>query len=267
MPELVYDTFFSKENVYNRRKYTKLHFHNTVELYYLCNGRVKYFVDNNSFQLNSGDLIIIPQHTLHSNDTENCLYNERLLINFYHSDVSPKVEKYLQALYNDTLIIIPEDKRPIIEDMFFKIADEFSKRSEDGTVLSKLYLNELLVYLYRYRKIKTDKNHHGDPLVDSISDYIFLNHNRDLTLSVLSRKFSLSESYISRRFKSVMGTSISEYINFVRVSKAAEIMEIEKMPITEIATRCGFNDSNYFSTVFKKFKGISPYRFMKDIHK
>lgn len=267
MPELIYDDFFSKEAVYNKRKYSKLHFHNTIELYYLTEGRVKYFIDNNSYQLNKGDLIIVPQKKLHSNDSENCLYNERLLLNFYQQDVSPKVSKYLQALSEDFLIVIPEDKQPIIEDMFLKIADEFSKKTEDGAVLSKLYLNELLVYLYRYRKKDTDANHHTDSLIDSISDYIFLNYNHDITLSELSKKFSLSESYISRRFKSVMGTSTNEYINFVKISKAVELIKTKKIPITEIATSCGFNDSNYFSTVFKKFKGVSPYKFMKDMHK
>lgn len=72
-----------------------------------------------------------------------------------------------------------------------------------------------------------------------------------------------SESYISRRFKSTVGVSINEYINFIRVSKAVEILESKKMPITEIAINCGFNDSNYFSTVFKKLKGVTPYKYMK----
>lgn len=266
MPELLHDEYFTKKNVYNERKYTHLHFHNTVELYFLCNGRMKYFVDNNTFQLNKGNLIIVPNNTLHRNDSESCLYNERMLINFSPRDVSRDIYRYFQTLCNENLIVLPDEKVPIIENMLLKIEDEFSKKNEDSATLNKLYLNELLIYLYRYRKKEPTENHKIDSVMQSISDYIFLNFDRDLSLSALSREFSLSESYISRRFKATVGISINEYINFIRVSKAVEMLETKKMPITEIAINCGFNDSNYFSTVFKKLKGVTPYKYMKANH-
>lgn len=266
MSELLNDTYFSKNNVYNERKYTHLHFHNTVELYFLCNGRMKYFVDNNTFQLNKGNLIIIPSNTLHRNDSENCLYNERMIVNFSPRDVSRDVYKHFQTLCEEHIIVLPEEKVPIIENMLLKIEDEYLKKNEDSTALNKLYLNELLIYLYRYRKKETAETHKIDSVMQSISDYIFLNYDRDLSLSALSREFSLSESYISRRFKLTIGVSINEYINFVRVSKAVEMLEEKKIPITKVAIKCGFNDSNYFSSVFKKLKGVTPYKYMKTVH-
>lgn len=54
----------------------------------------------------------------------------------------------------------------------------------------------------------------------------------------------------------------------IRVTPAAlnDLKEIKAyiendLSITDIATMCGFNDSNYFSSVFKKLKGIPPLKF------
>ena len=48
------------------------------------------------------------------------------------------------------------------------------------------------------------------------------------------------------------------YINDVRLSRAAEMLKNTDNKITYIAFLCGFEDSNYFSTAFKKKYGISP---------
>ena len=44
---------------------------------------------------------------------------------------------------------------------------------------------------------------------------------------------------------------------------AEKLLKAKKMPITHVAAACGFNDSNYFSTVFKKIKGITPLKYSK----
>ena len=44
----------------------------------------------------------------------------------------------------------------------------------------------------------------------------------------------------------------------MRVSKAIELLNSTSLSITEISAECGFNDSNYFATVFKKIVGTSP---------
>jgi len=54
---------------------------------------------------------------------------------------------------------------------------------------------------------------------------------------------------------------LSEYINISRIAAAEKILKSGKYPITRVATECGFNDSNYFAAVFKKYKGITPKKY------
>lgn len=263
MADLVKDKLFSKESKFNERKYCPLHYHNEIELYYLLKGRIKYFVDNKTYFLNEGDLIIIPKQILHSTDSEDCLYNERLLLNFNSTHYYPNISSILQGLLEENIIHIAKENRTAIENMFYKIESEYIKNNEYSEQLIKLYISELIIYLSRYRLKTLPSNEDTDLLMRKIAEYINLNYDKDLSLQFLSEKFNLSESYISKRFKTAIGTCINEYINYVRITLAEELLKTEKLPITEICYKCGFNDSSYFSSVFKKLKGITPYKFKK----
>ena len=79
----------------------------------------------------------------------------------------------------------------------------------------------------------------------------------------MCKQFSVNESHLSKKFKNVSGTGITEYIAYVRIMNAELLLRQNKYTISEIAFKCGFNDSNYFSTVFKRIKGISPLKYAK----
>ncbi len=260
---LAKDILFSKHSLFNERRYSSLHYHNEIELYLLLRGRIKYFVDNKTFKLREGDLIIIPKGILHSTDSEDCLYNERLLLSLeekhYYSDVVPCIKE----LCAENIIHIPKENQPLIENMFYKIEAEYRNNRKNKDLMLKFYISELLVYLHRYRQKNIGLAENTDLLMQSIAEYINLNYENELSLKILSKKFCMSESYISRRFKEALGTCISEYINYVRITNAEKLLKTEKLPITEIALRCGFNDSSYFAGVFKKLKGITPYKYLK----
>jgi len=265
MADLIKDKLFSKQSNFKERKYCPLHYHNEIELYYLLKGRIKYFVDNKTYFLNEGDLIIIPKQILHSTDSEDCLYNERLLLNFntkhYYSDIS----SILQGLFEENIIHIAKENQSVIENMFYKIESEYLKNNKCSDQLIRLYISELIIYLSRYKIMTSSSNQDTDLLMQKIAEYINLNYDKDLSLKTLSKKFNLSESYISKRFKMAIGTCINEYINYVRITRAEELLKTEKLPMTEICYKCGFNDSSYFSSVFKKLKGITPYKFKKSM--
>lgn len=264
MKILEFDLLFSRDSLYNKRKHIHLHYHKENELYLLLKGRVKYFIDNKTFVVNEGDLVIIPPGILHSTDTDDCLYNERLLISFGNDFFFHSISPYLKEMFNETIIHIPKENRPLIENMFYQIESEYNSKRDNKDVFLKIYITELLLYLHRYRISKTQDKLNNDKLIQKVKQYINLNFENEILLSDLSKTFGLTESYLSKRFKYVVGTGINEYINYVRIEHAGKLLKSEKLPITEVAIRCGFNDSSYFASVFKKFKGITPYRFSKN---
>jgi len=261
---LAKDLLFSKHSLFNERRYSSLHYHNEIELYLLLKGRIKYFVDNKTFKLHEGDLIIIPKGVLHSTDSEDCLYNERLLLSLEDKYFYPNIIPCIKELCSENIIHIPKENRILIENMFYKIESEYRNSYINKDLLLKLYINELLAYLHRYRQKNIGSAESTDILMQNIAEYINLNYDKELSLKTLCKKFCISESYISRRFKEALGTCVSEYINYVRVTNAEKLLKTERLPITEVALRCGFNDSSYFASVFKKLKGVTPYKFLKN---
>ena len=64
-------------------------------------------------------------------------------------------------------------------------------------------------------------------------------------------------------FKKVTGFSPIDYLLQVRLSKAAELLLKTELPVSEIAQKCGFHDSNYFSRQFRKRYAAAPKNYRK----
>jgi len=71
----------------------------------------------------------------------------------------------------------------------------------------------------------------------------------------------LSPAYFSTVFKEELGESFSDFINGLKVDKAAELLVGSELSLADVADTCGFQDQSWFSRVFKRHMGVSPGRF------
>lgn len=95
-------------------------------------------------------------------------------------------------------------------------------------------------------------------LIMLIKEYLASHLQEKVTLELLSKQFFLSPFYIQRVFKEHTGASLSQYIASLRVNCGKEYLITTKMSISEIADAVGISNVSYFSTLFKKFEGMSP---------
>ena len=77
----------------------------------------------------------------------------------------------------------------------------------------------------------------------------------EMDATYLSIKLNISRTGLHNKIKSTMKMSTTEFINMVRINKAKELISITDLTSSEIAFKVGFNDSAYFSRVFKKHTG------------
>ena len=93
----------------------------------------------------------------------------------------------------------------------------------------------------------------------------FLNdHYREqYSLKEIAAQVGLSSYYLAHIFPQELGISVMQYRKNLRMALAKEMLKNTKMPITKIAFDTGWNDSNYFSLVFRDETGISPKSFRK----
>ncbi len=133
----------------------------------------------------------------------------------------------------------------------------------------KAYVDTLIMPLIRmlelaYSKL-TDTDGDDNKIVEIIK-YINRHYSENITLEQICKVYSMSRSSISHSFKKQTGKSFREYLIDVRLQSAKSLLLHSNLTVSEIAFSVGFNDSNYFSNVFKSNTGISPraYRSKKD---
>lgn len=102
-----------------------------------------------------------------------------------------------------------------------------------------------------------DKNRYSKVVCNSIQ-YIDRNLANLLSLTTIADAVHINASYLSRIFKKETGQPISEYINISRIEKAKELLSDNADLTYEIAEQVGFHDPAYFSSIFKKYTGVSP---------
>ena len=257
---------FSKDIEASKKRKTRIHWHRKHELYYLVNGTTKYFVGEKPYFLQKGNLIFVQKGAQHGTDYEDCLHSKRLLLSFDDDIIPQKFKPFFEELSTDCLIYISEKHLPLIDDIFKKIELENQSQNLYKQHLIELYILQLITLISRLReKAPQPQLAPNDALMYKISNYIRKNYHTNISLESLSESFCINKSYLSRRFKGVFGIGVNDYLTYIRILHAEELLKTTNYPITRIAAECGYNDSNYFSTVFKKTKGITPYKFKQSL--
>lgn len=86
-----------------------------------------------------------------------------------------------------------------------------------------------------------------------------------LNADELSRELGISRTQLYRKLRGLTGQTVHEFIRTIRIKRAAQLLEKQKMKISEIAYTVGFNDLNYFSRCFRKQFGKSPSEYMASL--
>ncbi|MDD6483372.1 MAG: helix-turn-helix domain-containing protein [Clostridiales bacterium] len=252
---------YSYNKTINRRRSCVQHYHNRHELYYLLGGSTQYHIEDRSFDVFEGDFVFVPKGVRHSTDSRECLNTERILISFDDESVDAGALPILDTLGAYNHIQTAKAGSGRAEEILHLLREEYEGAGAYRETMLKLYISELIVCLNRY--MKKNNSQTGGETMRAVAEYIRRNYAQDISLSELSEKFFISKSHLSRSFKAHFGVGINEYIRSVRIRRAARLLENTDMRVTDAALMCGFGDSNYFSAVFKKYKGIAPQKYSR----
>ena len=82
-------------------------------------------------------------------------------------------------------------------------------------------------------------------------------------LDELAEKHYINKYYLTKIFKETYGSTISNYLIAMRITKAKQLLRFTDMTVDEIGSTVGMSDANYFSRMFRKVEGISPREYRK----
>lgn len=92
-------------------------------------------------------------------------------------------------------------------------------------------------------------------------EFIRSHYKEGITLEETAQMLDITPEYLSTLFKREMGMNFSTFLKEFRISYAKRLLKGSNLKIYEIAEECGYNNSNYFTKVFKEVTGISPAEF------
>ena len=95
-------------------------------------------------------------------------------------------------------------------------------------------------------------------LLNRVQNYIQNHYAERITLEDIAEAVHVSSGYLSRFYKMKVGKNLFDTINSLRIEKAKALLEKGDKKIYEVASMTGFEDTAYFSKVFKKYAGCPP---------
>ncbi len=108
------------------------------------------------------------------------------------------------------------------------------------------------------------KNVKNKDVIFRAMDYIRNNFHKEITLENVAQQVGLNTSYFSKLFKDETGESYTDYLNRVRIEYSKHFLK-GGFSLADTAQMVGFSDQSYFSKIFKKFEGLPPGKYRKNI--
>lgn len=149
------------------------------------------------------------------------------------------------------------EKSNLLEDHFLEL---FESMQDLDHVHTKEQLYELLSSCiehscHQFQALSTNRQ---SRIVQYVVQYIESHYGEDLFLDQLAEKVEVSPNYLSTYFKAETNMNVIEYLTYVRLEKAKELLQNSHMKIQQIAEITGYRDPKYFNRIFKKNIGITP---------
>ena len=95
-------------------------------------------------------------------------------------------------------------------------------------------------------------------ITQEVIAYIMTYYNKRIDINELAAIHFTHPSHLSRKFKQETNMTITAYQQKIRIHQAKHLLKNENMPIEEIAWMVGYEDSSYFTRVFKQETGYTP---------
>lgn len=249
------------------------HFHNYYEIYFLMDGSRRYFINHTLYDVVPNEVVLINKGDIHQTIA---VSDERIYYRYLLTFSEQFIERLGPEFSKDVLLRIFDCKKAHIHEAMQNTFKTLLRRLESrinakdvySQYMAKINFLEILVSINKI----VDNN--ISPLMDNLTAYedriqdvcrhICNYYNQPISLNQMAKIAYMSPTYFSKKFKRVTGIGFNEYLNNVRIKMAASMLIETKSSITEIASFCGYQDSNYFGDVFKKIMGVSPNKYRKD---
>ena len=239
--------------VNGNRTASDMHWHNCAEIGLCTSGSGLFFVGNRVRSFTKGCVTFMPGGLAHIAQSPDDSPSEWKFI-FVDLDKAG-----IPCNISDGLIIPHRDLLSLFSMLFDSLSDE-----RDDTELSFCLMKCLVLTFSRLSDSvpAAAQTHHFRTVLPAVN-HIQKNYGSAITVSELAKICGISVSLFHRTFRSAAGMPPMEYVNYVRIQSAENLLAFTDMRIIDISEASGFESLSSFSRQFRKYNLISPGGFRK----
>ena len=247
--------------------------HPAWEMIYVDRGRCTVVADGSSFILEQGELYFHKPYEPHMLEIPQGEFPNILVCSFqcdspalFHLKerklrAGTAVKGHIAAIVDEaTRTFDLSDHRLVIQGILFKS----EKRLFCGEQSIFLRLTLMLIELLREHAFRPTgesrflPKDQTDPLCRRIIEFLEEHLYEPLCMNALCAHVNFSRCYISKHFSRTCGTPITRYFNKMKMEEAKRLIRETKHSFFEISEMLMLSNSHYFSTLFKKYVGMTP---------
>jgi len=253
------------------------HTHDFSELIFITNGGGRHWIDGDTYPVSAGDVFLIQGNTehyfleRHNLGMYNIMFDDFYLKTHLHS---------LRSMpgFNAFFLFEPKYRRShkfrsrlhIGPDSLFQATAMLRQMETENAAAAQgfdlvLLAKVLEIFVFLSREYSKEKHPMARSLVrlGEVISRLENEYLRRWTVAELAKIAAMAPSTLLPVFRKATGRSPIEYLLDVRLARAAERLLKTDDPISEVASGCGFPDSNYFSRCFRRRYNCSPREYRK----
>ncbi|KRF02345.1 AraC family transcriptional regulator [Paenibacillus sp. Soil766] len=260
-----------------------LHWHEHFEIIYMMTGSAIFHIDSQPYEVSPHDILIVPAGGLHVGYSLTEERVEYLAIVFnatlLNAQFPNPVHNQFIAPILDGQVSFPikhEGNEPGIEPLrqvILRAIDEFERKelAYEIAVQSQLYYFFTLLsrkYLPDRRLKKTSAAYsHNIARFKKLILHVENHYASKITIDEAAQIVCMNAYHFCKTFKKMTGRTFIEFVNLHRMDEAQRLLEETDLTVTEISEILGCGNPNYFTKLFKKYKGIAPSHIRKVLGK
>ena len=251
-----------------------VHWHDELEIIYVKSGFLTVSISGESYIGKPGDAFVVSPGNLHlmGSDTGAVDYYTFLFplknLSFRADDLLE--DKLLEPLNSGHLMINPrinDTAKELCEQLIevYAAKNDESESQLTAQIKTKIILLQFILEMWKKGFIIENDTSGRNTVEKEMVSYIQQNYTGKISLKEFGEQFHLSEKYISRYFKEHFHITLSQYVTYLRLEHAKQLLQDTDIPVTEVAMQSGYQNVSYFIRSFKKTYEISPLKYRNNM--
>mgnify|MGYP004513173817 FL=1 len=252
------------------------HWHYYAETIYILEGHALITCDGKDYSAEADDMVLFHPEAVHAiYNTTNaplsyCVVKfdiSRLVIS---NSYTPKLRTIFRAARGNehcpVLFTADSYEHERSKGIFFRLIYEITHRDYGYDLMMHSHLCILMMDILRIWQsmgfstdnISENADESAGESIRSVTEYIDAHSSDNLTVEDLAKRCGMSYSYFAKQFREFYGKSCKEYIEFIRICKAEDMLLFTSHDLNYISQETGFSDCSHLIKTFKKIKGVTP---------